>query len=53
MLVYDNEAEHKTAWDAFRKAPAWLALKGEEQYADTVSKIDSKFLIATDYSGIR
>ena len=53
MLVYDNDAEHKKAWDAFRKDPDWSALKGEEQYADTVSKIDSKFLTALPYSGIK
>jgi hypothetical protein len=53
MLVYENEAEHKKAWDAFRQAPAWKALRSEEKYKDTVSKIDSLFLVATEYSGIR
>ena len=45
--------EQKKAWDAFRKAPAWQALKKEEQYKDTVSKITSIFLVATDYSSVK
>ena len=53
MLVYDNEAEHKKVWDAFRKAPAWKALRTQEQYKETVSKITSLFLEATEYSGLR
>jgi len=53
MLVYDNEAEKKKAWATFLKAPAWQALKGEEIYKDTVSKITSRFLVATAYSTIR
>ena len=53
MLVYNNEAEHKKAWKAFRSAPAWNTLKADEKYADTVSKITTRFLVATSYSGIR
>jgi hypothetical protein len=53
MLVYNNEAEHKKVWDAFRKAPAWNALNSEKKYAETVSKITSLFLVPTDYSGLK
>jgi hypothetical protein len=53
MLVYENEADHKTAWDAFRASPLWTALKDNPKYADTVSKIHSRFLVATPYSAIR
>ena len=53
MLVYDNEDEKNTVWSSFLKAPAWNALKSEEMYKDTVSKIISKFLMPTEYSLIR
>jgi hypothetical protein len=53
MLVYDNEAEKEKAWSSFLKAPAWQALKAEEIYKGTVSKITSRFLIAMPYSTIR
>jgi len=53
MLVYDNEAEYKTVWDSFRKAPAWQAMKTDPKYADTVSRITSLFLVPTDYSGLK
>ncbi len=53
MLVYDNEAEKEKAWGSFRKAPAWQALKDEEIYKGTVSRITSRFLVAMPYSTIR
>ncbi|CAN5328129.1 NIPSNAP family protein [soil metagenome] len=53
MVVYENEDAQQAAWDAFRTSPDWEKLKGEERYADTVSNITSKFLVALPYSGIR
>ena len=32
MLVYDTEAGKEKAWESFRKAPAWKALKAEDIY---------------------
>ena len=53
MLVYDNEAERKKAWDTFRVHPDWKALKNEPRYKDTVSKIHRHLLVATPYSRIQ
>jgi hypothetical protein len=53
MLVYDDEDQKKSAWSAFIKSPAWEAMKSEEMYKDTVSKIISTLLFPTVYSQIR
>ena len=53
MLVYDTEAGKEKAWESFRKAPAWKALKAEDIYTDTVSRITSMLLVAMPYSTIR
>jgi hypothetical protein len=53
MLVYDSEEDKKKAWDAFKADPDWKALSTEEKYKDTVSKIHSSFLVATEYSQIQ
>ena len=52
MLGYRDEAEKDKAWKAFLKDPDWEALKGQERYQDTVSKIISRFLKSTSYSKI-
>lgn len=53
MLSHENDAAKKKAWDAFKGAPAWDKLKKEERYADTVSKIDARFLVAMPYSPLK
>ena len=53
MLVHENDAEKKKAWDAFKGAPAWDKLKKEARYADTVSKIDARMLVAMPYSALK
>ena len=53
MLVYDNEEARKKAWKDFLAHPDWLSLKENERYKDTVSKIHSRFVKATDYSQIQ
>ena len=53
MLVYDSEDARKKAWAAFKTDPDWTELKGRPRYKDTVSHIDSRYVVATDYSQIK
>lgn len=53
MLVYDSEDARKKAWQDFLAHPDWLTLKENERFKDTVSKIHSRFVRATDYSQIQ
>ena len=53
MLEYEDEADHKAAWKRFLEHPDWLALKKDETYKDTVSKIKRHFLLAMDYSQVK
>jgi len=50
MLCTPDRAAAATAWAAFGDNPTWKALKADSQYADTVSKITSRFLVPTSYS---
>jgi len=52
MLCSPDLETHKQSWRAFGKHPVWVALKSDPQYADTVSKITSRFLVPTAYSQI-
>lgn len=52
MLGYRDMAEHDQAWKAFLEHPDWLALKDQDRYRDTVSKIVNRFLKPLDYSQI-
>jgi hypothetical protein len=52
MLCSADREAHKKNWDAFLAHPAWVKLKNDPQYADTVSKVDSRFLTPTSYSQI-
>lgn len=47
----DRDA-HKLHWAAFGKHPVWVKLRNDPQYADTVSKNTSRFLVPTAYSQI-
>jgi hypothetical protein len=50
MLSGADRDAHKKHFDAFLKHPVWLKLKSDPQYADTVSKVTSRFLKPTGYS---
>jgi hypothetical protein len=52
MLSGETRDAHKEHFGAFAKDPRWKKLSGDPQYADTVSKITSRFLQPTAYSQI-
>lgn len=52
LTTFKNTASQDEHWDAFRTAPAWLELKADKQYDNTVSKNVKIFLHPTDYSGL-
>lgn len=52
MLCSPDRDTHKKSWDAFFAHPVWLKLKNDPQYADTVSKVTSRFLEPLPYSEI-
>ena len=52
MITCDDQDAHRSAWAAFRDHPDWVALRGKEEYADTVSNIVNVFLTAKDYSQV-
>jgi hypothetical protein len=50
MLCSPDRATHDAGWKAFFAHPTWLKLKNDPQYADTVSKVVSRFFVPTTYS---
>ena len=52
MLSGETQEAHKKHFADFVKHPIWNKLKNDPQYADTVSKITSRFLTPTSYSQI-
>ncbi len=52
MLCSPDRETHKKNWQAFLDHPTWKRLVADPQYADTVSKITSRFLVPTAYSQI-
>jgi hypothetical protein len=52
MLCSADMASHKKNWDAFLAHPVWIRLKNDPQYADTVQKITSRFLVPAAFSQI-
>jgi len=52
MTTFENEVSQSKHWDAFRTAPAWLKLKADQQYNNTVSKNTKYFLRPTEYSDL-
>lgn len=52
MLGFDDMDAQKRGWDAFIKDPAWLKLKADPQYADTVSNITNLMLRPVEGSQI-
>ncbi len=52
MLCSPDRETHQKNWAAFTQHPVWLKLKADPQYADTVSKVTSRFLAPAPYSQI-
>ena len=52
MLCSPDMETHKKNWNRFLAHPVWVALKADPQYADTVQKITSRFLVPAAYSQI-
>lgn len=52
MLSGTDRASYDKNWKAFQNHPNWIKMKADPQYADTVSKITSRFLVPTRYSQI-
>ena len=52
MLSAEDRDLHKKHWQAFGAHPTWNKMKDDHQYADTVSKITSRFLVPTPFSQI-
>jgi hypothetical protein len=52
MLCGENKDVHKKHLGDFGKHPTWDKLKNDPEYADTVSKITSRFLEPVSYSQI-
>jgi len=52
MLSGENKELHKKHFGDFGKHPTWDKLKNDPEYADTVSKITSRFLEPVSYSQI-
>jgi len=52
MLCSPDRETHRRNWAAFGVHPAWVRLKGDPQYADTVSRITSRFLVPAPFSQI-
>jgi hypothetical protein len=52
MLCGETREAHKEHFTSFTKHPTWLKLKDDPQFADTVSKITSRFLEPLPYSQI-
>jgi NIPSNAP len=52
MLCSPDLETHKRNWQQFTVHPTWIRLKSDPQYADTVQKITSRFLVPAAYSQI-
>ena len=52
MLCSPDRETHAKNWTAFTQHPVWIKLKNDPQYADTVSKVTSRFLVPAACSQI-
>jgi hypothetical protein len=52
MLCSPDMETHKKNWQGFLAHPTWIKLKNDPQYADTVQKVTSRFLVPAAYSQI-
>lgn len=50
MLCSPDRETARQHWTAFGQHPVWVKLRDDPQYAETVSKITSRFLAPTPYS---
>lgn len=50
LLTFESMAARDDAWNTFKGHPEWEALKGDPQYADTVSTITDVIFAPTAYS---
>ncbi|AKP54214.1 NIPSNAP family protein [Cyclobacterium amurskyense] len=50
MTAFENMEDRDAHWAAFSDYPAWLALKANSEYDNTVSKNDKRLLRPTSYS---
>lgn len=54
LLSHQSREAAKASWDAFRNDPEWKKVSSESQVnGPIVSKVDSVFLQATDYSPMK
>ena len=54
ILAHPSREAAKKAWDAFRTDPEWKKVQAESEAAGRiVSKVESVFLEATDYSKLK
>lgn len=52
LTSFTNMEERDAHWEAFGTDPDWDAMKDLEEYRNTVSKNDMRFLYPTDYSDL-
>ncbi|HWA84736.1 MAG TPA: NIPSNAP family protein [Opitutus sp.] len=52
MLCNSDKDTHAKAWKAFFDDPVWLKLKNDPRYADTVNRVESRFLVPAAFSQI-
>lgn len=52
MLWFKDMEERETNWNKFRNSEEWGKMSGKKEYANTVSKVNKKFLVPADYSQI-
>jgi hypothetical protein len=54
MLAHKSRAAAEASWKAFRDDPAWVKVKADsEQGGAILTKIESVFLVGTDYSALK
>jgi hypothetical protein len=54
VLAYPSQEAREAAWKAFAADPEWQKAKAEsEKDGVLVSKADSRYLVATDYSPVK
>lgn len=52
MLWFKDMDERTANWKAFSGSPKWKEMSGKEEYANTVSVVNRKFLVPSKYSQI-
>ena len=52
LTTFENKASQDEHWNAFRTAQAWLELKADQQYKNTVSKSEKFYLHPAEYSDL-